>query len=254
MPVGHSGHPISADAAVGSSVLPKEHRVHLERFCVPLGEALPLDSDGFLQGPTAWTRLTRETSSLVTVTQACARSAVLLGEAGIGKSYALATVLDPKQSALAWQTEARVDLGQVHTWEDLIRKARPVLDRLTALSHSDADGPHRNGQTPRFLLILDGIDECQATNKEIAGWFTDLTAAYDCRPLHVLIACRTMAYTDVLRQAAARAFGITDSDTYTLAPLRRSDLITAARTGTSTPTGFWTQSPPPMPMHWPAPP
>ncbi|KKD01911.1 hypothetical protein, partial [Streptomyces sp. WM6386] len=70
---------------------------------------------------------------------------------------------------------------------------------------------------------------CQATNKEIAGWFTDLTAAYDCRPLHVLIACRTMAYTDVLRQAAARAFGITDSDTYTLAPLRRSDLITAAR-------------------------
>ncbi|KKD02184.1 hypothetical protein, partial [Streptomyces sp. WM6386] len=97
--------------------------MHLERFCVPLGEALPLDSDGFLQGPTAWTRLTRETSSLVTVTQARARSAVLLGEAGIGKSYALATVLDPKQTALAWQTEARVDLGQVHTWEDLIRKA-----------------------------------------------------------------------------------------------------------------------------------
>lgn len=202
--------------------------MHLERFCVPVGEALPLDSDGFLQEPTAWPWLTRETSSLVTVTQSCARSAVLLGEAGIGKSYALAAVLDPKQTSLAWETEARVDLGQVRTWEDLTRKARPVLDRLTVLPLPAEAEPQRDEQPLRFLLILDGIDECQATNKEIAGWFTDLAASYDCRPLQVLIACRTMAYTNALQQAAAHAFGITDRDTYTLAPLRRSDLITAA--------------------------
>ncbi|MCX4911933.1 NACHT domain-containing NTPase [Streptomyces sp. NBC_00878] len=164
----------------------------------------------------------------MTVTQACARSAVLLGEAGIGKSYALAAVLDPKQTFLAWETEARVDLGQVRTWEDLARKARPVLERLTILPLPAANRLQNDEQTPRFLLVLDGVDECQATNKEIAGWFTDLAATYDCRPLHVLIACRSMAYTDALRQAAARAFAITDSDTYTLAPLRRSDLITAA--------------------------
>ncbi|WP_333754152.1 NACHT domain-containing protein [Streptomyces sp. IBSBF 3352] len=202
--------------------------MHLERFCVPVGEALPLDSDGFLQEPTAWSRLTRERFSPVTVTQACTRSAVLLGEAGIGKSYALAAVLDRKQTSLTWETEARVDLGQVRTWEDLTRKARPVLERLTALPLSATNGPQNDEQVPRFLLVLDGVDECQATDKEIAGWFTDLAAAYDCRPLHVLIACRTMAYTDALRQATARAFAITDSDTYTLAPLRRSDLITAA--------------------------
>ncbi|CAL9623232.1 hypothetical protein SUDANB43_05863 [Streptomyces sp. enrichment culture] len=37
-----------------------------------------------------------------------------------------------------------------------------------------------------------------------------------------------MAYTDVLSQAVIAAFGIDEARTYTLAPLRQSDLVAAA--------------------------
>ncbi|WP_319135086.1 NACHT domain-containing protein [Streptomyces europaeiscabiei] len=192
-----------------------------------MGEDLPVDSHGFLIDTSSWYR---QPPSVVPLIDACSASAVLLGEAGIGKSSALDTVLEATQMSRGWDAQVRVDLGQVRSWEDLTRKADSVLSRLgptghaPAASSSDAEAGHRH------LLVVDGVDECRATGKEIAGWFTDLAATYDCRWLQVLIACRSMAYTDVLSQAVIAAFGIDEARTYTLAPLRRSDLVAAAST------------------------
>ncbi|MFF0484995.1 hypothetical protein [Streptomyces sp. NPDC004435] len=189
---------------------------------------MPVDEEGFLLDPETWGFTGGGRGDVVPLSEACAHSAVLLGEAGIGKSHALTTALGPGSSAVRWEASGRVDLGQVSRFDDLVRKARPVLDRLDP-STSALSAPATGIEQPKpFLLVLDGVDECQATAKEIAGWFTDVAAQYDCSPLQVLIACRGMAYNDILRQAAAEAFGITDARTYTLAPLRRSDLITAA--------------------------
>ncbi|MFE0516479.1 NACHT domain-containing protein, partial [Streptomyces sp. NPDC058964] len=186
-----------------------------------------MDDDGFLLDSEAWGFTSGgQQAGVVPLEEACTDSLVLLGEAGIGKSHALTTALDPSGPSACWEASGRVDLGQVSRFDDLARKARPVLDRLGPPSPSTPGVG--TGQPKPFLLVLDGVDECQAAAKEIAGWFTDLAAQYDCSSLQVLIACRGMAYNDILRQAAAQAFGITDTHTYTLAPLRRSDLITAA--------------------------
>ncbi len=172
--------------------------MHLDRFCVLEGDALPLDSDGFLQEPTAWAQMKGLKSLFVPLAEACTNSAVLLGEAGIGKSHALTTMLDsqaPQQLASRWEARVRVDLGQVRSWEDLTRKARPVLDRLAASTGQPVVGATAatDALLPRFLLVLDGVDECQASGKEIAGWFTELADSYDCNMLQVLIGCRSMA-------------------------------------------------------------
>lgn len=200
--------------------------MHLARFCVLANDAVPVDSDGFLQDHEARGFAGAGQAAVVPLSEACFDSAVLLGEAGIGKSHALTTALDPSSSSARWEASGRVDLAEVSRFDDLVRKARSVLDRL-GLPAPPANAVGIERSKP-FLLVLDGVDECQANTKEIAGWFTDLAAQYDCSSLQVLIACRGMAYSDTLRQAVAQAFGITDTHTYTLAPLRRSDLITAA--------------------------
>ncbi|MFD9535818.1 NACHT domain-containing protein [Streptomyces sp. NPDC060010] len=202
--------------------------MRLARFCVSANDAVPVDEGGFLLDSEACGFMAGGQVTFVPLAEACADSAVLLGEAGIGKSHALTTVLDPSGSSMRWEASGRVDLGQVARFDDLVRKARPVLDRLAPSAPAPSIPTVGIGQPKPFLLVLDGVDECQATVKEIAGWFTDLAAQYDCSPLQVLIACRGMAYNDILRHAVDQAFGITDAHTYTLAPLRRSDLITAA--------------------------
>ncbi|MFF5760016.1 NACHT domain-containing protein [Streptomyces longwoodensis] len=208
--------------------------MQLDRFCVPVGEDVPVDSDGFLLSLPGRYRL----PSVVPLAEACAASAVLLGEAGIGKSHALSAVLEAGHNGPGRKVCVRVDLGGVRSWEDLTRKARPVLSRLAPAVSSQGSGPSEEETASEYLLLLDGVDECQATGKELAGWFTDLADTYDCRQLQVLIACRSMAYTDTLRQAVATAFGITDARTYTLAPLRMDDLAAAAAAKGADPQRF----------------
>jgi len=200
--------------------------MELERFCVPVGDSIPVDPSGFLVSSSFWYS---GSWTAVPLAEACSASAVLLGEAGIGKSHALSTVLKTRKNSRNSGAYAQVDLGEVRSWEDLIRKARPVLCQLPLSSPSSGPASGDDGAPSEHLLLLDGVDECQATGKELAGWFTDLADTYDCRSLQVLIACRRMAYTDTLRQAVTTAFGITDNHTYALAPLRQSDLTDAAK-------------------------
>lgn len=135
--------------------------MRLDRFCVPVREDALVDAGGFLLSPPSWYS---RTSPVVPLTEACATSAVLLGEAGIGKSHALSTVLEARQSSQHPGTCLRVDLGQVRFWEDLIRKARPVLGRLGSQPASPDPGPSDDeAAEPERLLVLDGVDECHAT-------------------------------------------------------------------------------------------
>lgn len=209
--------------------------MRLDRFCVPAGEDVPVDSGGFLLSPPG---LYGRPSPVVPLADACAASAVLLGEAGIGKSHALATVLEASRSAGDRNACVRVDLGEVRSWDDLTRKARLVLSPPVSAGPPQDSTLSDHESAPARLLVLDGVDECQAPSKELAGWLTDLTETYDCRQLQVLIGCRSMAYTETLRQAVAAAFGITDARTYTLAPLRQADLAVAATARGADPEQF----------------
>ncbi|MFD5081670.1 NACHT domain-containing protein [Kitasatospora sp. NPDC058406] len=169
---------------------------------------------------------------MVEVSDVLARSAVLLGEAGAGKTHVLTGLFQHSSphDAPRWNARAWVDMGQVDRWEDFVRKAAPVLDRLTPPDGSAAP----TGQ--RFLLVVDGVDECRAKPKHIAGWMEDLARAHDCRALQVVIGCRSTAFTAVLRRAVAEAFGITTA--HVLAPLRRQDVDTAATTRNVDPEAF----------------
>ncbi|MFE6055437.1 NACHT domain-containing protein [Kitasatospora sp. NPDC056446] len=194
----------------------------MDRFCTEEDRPPRLDSHGFLPEG----RLLLSTGGLpegvVALSEVLSRSAVLLGEAGAGKTHALTGLFKDASphGAPRWNARAWVDMGQVDRWEDFVRKAAPVLGRLTPPDGSAA----QTGQ--RFLLVVDGVDECRARPKHIAGWIEDLARAYDCRRLQVVIGCRSTAFTDVLRRAVAEAFGITTA--HVLAPLRRRDVDTAA--------------------------
>ncbi|MFJ3620462.1 NACHT domain-containing protein [Streptomyces iakyrus] len=204
--------------------------MQLDRYCTVEGDFPRLDEDGFLidrwRGP-----LSEGLSpGLIPLLDACTESAVLLGEAGAGKTYALQTVVDAHSARSATGpivAHRWVDLGEVRTWEDLIRKASPalshLLQRTPVAGVGPVPGPRPSG---RVLLVLDGVDECKAKPKEITGWLTDLSEYFDCTQLQVLIGCRSMAYTDAMRRAVKKAFGI--SHAHVLAPLRRLDLDQAA--------------------------
>ncbi|MER7407984.1 NACHT domain-containing protein [Streptomyces sp. NPDC000070] len=204
--------------------------MQLDRYCTVEGDSPRLDEDGFLidrwRGP-----LSEELSpGLIPLLDACTESAVLLGEAGAGKTYALQTVMDAQSAQSATRptlAHRLVDLGEVRKWEDLVRKASPALSHLPqrtpVAGASPVPGPR---SSERVLLVLDGVDECKARPKEITGWLTDLSEYFDCTQLQVLIGCRSMAYTDAMRQAVKKAFGI--SQAHVLAPLRRLDLDQAA--------------------------
>ena len=207
--------------------------MRVERFCTVEGESPHLDEDGFLIDRWRFPLSQPLTPGLVPLADVCAQSAVLLGEAGAGKTYALRAVmqdLTAEQRTNATPSDsahACVDLGEVRSWEDLVRKARPALNRLIPRVSAPTAPPEPAPQpSERVLLILDGVDECKATPKQRAGWLTELANSYHCEQLQVLIGCRSMAYTDVLRRAVEKAFGITRA--HVLAPLRRSDLDTAA--------------------------
>lgn len=206
--------------------------VHVDRFCTEEGRPPHLDSHGFLPER----RLLPSTGGLpegvLPLSDVLARSAVLLGEAGAGKTHALTGLYRhaSPHDAPRWNARAWVDMGQVDRWEDFVRKAAPVLDRLTPPDGSAAQTGHR------FLLVVDSVDECRARPKHIAGWIEDLARAHDCRALQVIIGCRSTAFTAILRQTVAEAFGITTA--HVLAPLRRQDVDTAATARNVDPDAF----------------
>lgn len=142
----------------------------------------------------------------------------LLGEPGIGKSYAMQTERD----VINTETQER---GKRTLWLDL--RSYGSDDRLVRdLFESPMFISWTKGERP-LQVFLDSFDECLLRIDSLAALLADQFKKYPVERLHLRIACRTAEWPNglesELRQLWHDAFEV-----YELSPLRRKDVIEAA--------------------------
>ncbi|MFL5244705.1 MAG: NACHT domain-containing protein [Gemmataceae bacterium] len=135
---------------------------------------------------------------------------ILLGEPGIGKSTALQASLDALKFDLgSFQTDANLEKEvfqnpQVQAWRD---------------------------ETQTLTLVLDSLDEGRLAISNIVRVllreFQQLKESVD--RLHLRIACRTADWPNTLEDGLKELWGEKSVSIYQLAPLRRHDVLLAAK-------------------------
>ena len=145
---------------------------------------------------------------------------VLLGEPGIGKTR----TMDAERNAI----DARVEQeGGQTLWLDL--NSYGSEDRLVReLFGSPEFDSWRNG-THRLHVFLDSLDECLLEIRKLATLLLDEFKKYPVERLYLRIACRTADLPNVLEEGLEELWGKDALGVYELAPLRRVDVIEAAK-------------------------
>lgn len=145
---------------------------------------------------------------------------VLLGEPGIGKSStmrleenALNTRIKEEGDEVSW-----IDLRSYGSEDRLVRS---LFESPTFLSW--IKGNHR------LHLFLDSLDECLLRIDTLATLLPEELRKYPFRRLYLRIACRTFEWPNVLENALNEIWGNDDVEVFELAPLRRLDVVEAAK-------------------------
>ena len=145
---------------------------------------------------------------------------ILLGEPGIGKSSALESerkrterVLGETGDQLLWVDLRRYESDQrlhEHVFESAVVKA------------------WRNG-TSRLHLFVDSMDECLMRIENIGPMLIGELSELPVERLSIRIACRTADWPRGLEDQFRSVWGNENVAIYELAPLRRADVLEAAR-------------------------
>jgi len=146
---------------------------------------------------------------------------VLLGEPGIGKTQ----TMKAERNAI----DARVEQeGGQTLWLDL-RSCGSDYMLFRELFGSLEFDSWRNG-THRLHVFLDSLDECLLEIRKLATLLPDEFKKYPVERLCLRIACRTADLPNVLEEGLEELWGEDAMGVYELAPLRRVDVIEAAKT------------------------
>lgn len=192
----------------------------VDRYCVRAGTEPLLTDDGFLID--RWFGSEQLVEGLVPLTSAFARSGVLLGSPGAGKTRGLRALVDAAAGASDGAV-VRVDMGAVHSESAFERKTRPLSER-------------RADRLSPSLVLLDGLEECPPGPKVMCEWFADILSPRLSGDERLLISCRGAAYSELIRDTVDTLFG--KPDRYTLAPLREADVAALARERSVVPETF----------------
>jgi predicted NACHT family NTPase len=145
---------------------------------------------------------------------------VLLGEPGIGKTQ----TMKAERNAI----DARVEQeGGQTLWLDL-RSCGSDYMLFRKLFESTEFDSWRNG-TYRLHVFLDSLDECLLEIRKLATLLIDEFKKYPVERLCLRIACRTADLPNVLEEGLEELWGEDAAGVYELAPLRRVDVIEAAK-------------------------
>ena len=172
----------------------------VDRDVVPLGGEYRLDDDGFRsQAAAPWQQAL---AAIVPTT-----SLAVLGEPGIGKSWALREL-------------TAGDDKVIHIGLDNVADVRELQDRFAAV-----DAAVAGGATPeRLTLILDSIDECPIPTKSLIHHLEATLQRH--RAPRVVLDCRTADWPEAL---GARLRTLLPSlEVVELLPLGRTDIATLA--------------------------
>ena len=187
-----------------------------KRFWCPRGESIDLSDHGFLFDPEGrWSRYANP--ALVTFqTVLEGRCAVLLGEPGIGKSWAI-----KRESA---EIQRSLTVGAKMFFKDL-RSFGDESRLMDSLFDSELFESWRKGDWT-LHVFLDSLDECLLRIDNVATLIADELPKQPIERLRLRIACRPAPWPTVLEKALLDLFG--ECQLYELAPLRRVDVQRAA--------------------------
>ncbi len=144
---------------------------------------------------------------------------VLLGEPGIGKTYAMQTerpAIDSKIKTEGGDT-LWLDLSSFGSEDRLVHR---LFENETFISW--ANGKHQ------LHIFLDSLDECQLRIDNIAALLIDEIKKYPTERLFLRIACRTADWPNSLEDGIKQLWEEGSVLVYELAPLRRKDISEAA--------------------------
>jgi predicted NACHT family NTPase len=190
-----------------------------KRFWYPRGDLIKLGDGGFLVNPdTDWG--SRLNPALVTFNDLTETPCLaLLGEPGIGKSWALQHDSIASEEAIPHE-----DQGVIHV--DL--RSYGSEDRLVSDLFKSDEWNKWRAANHRLYVFLDSLDECLLRIDNIASLLADELSKQPVDRLHLRIACRTAPWPTILEEALKKLYGKSGFRAYELAPLRRIDVEHAA--------------------------
>jgi hypothetical protein len=188
-----------------------------KRFWCPRGEAIRLADQGFLSDPnTEWGKALNP--SLIPFDQlADIPCLALLGEPGIGKSWAIRHDIASGEAPAENEISIHLDLRSFGS-----------EDRLVSRLFESAEWETWRSGGQRLSLFLDSLDECLLRIDNVASLLADELAKQPADRLRLRIACRTVPWPAILEEALIKLYGDEGFKAYELAPLRRVDVKHAA--------------------------
>ena len=181
------------------------------RYWCPRGESIQVTSDGFLLNPGRYCNSHLRTLESL-LGEPCL---VLLGEAGIGKTTELRTVVDNADDGMK---TVHLDLGEYGSEESLRRE----------LFDDGVIGEWRNGDYC-LAIFLDGLDEALLESPRIKSVVERGFRGLPVNRLQLRITCRTGAWPETLTQSLQNLFGNEAVGVYELVCLRCGDIVAAAQ-------------------------
>jgi hypothetical protein len=186
-----------------------------QRYWRPRGSALLFFENGFLFSPGKLNSHVLPFEKIADVP-----CLVLLGEPGMGKSYAMEAELDLVSAKASEQ-------GQAVLFRDL-RSYRKKELRAKVFENpvfqTWIKGDHM------LHLFLDSFDECRISIKRLASLLADELQEYQAHSqrLKLRIACRTAEWPGLLENGLKKIWGAESVQAYELAPLTSGDVRVAA--------------------------
>lgn len=200
-----------------------------KRFWCPREGRLDLSDGGYLYDPDLeWGRIYNRD---VVPFQSIARvpCLALLGEPGIGKTH----TMQAERKAIDTEVEEE---GDQTFWLDL--RSYGSEDRLVRnLFESTAFVSWTKGKH-RLHVFLDSLDECLLRIDTLAALLVDEFKEYPIERLCLRITCRTADWPNSLEDGLRQLWGKDEVRVYELAPLRRVDIVEAAKANGLEPDAF----------------
>lgn len=190
------------------------------RFWIPPDAELSLADGGFLPDPedTYAAAFNPEVLPLSAVSRS--RCLVLIGEPGLGKTTALAAERQRVARGLDAQADATVAVDLGATRDERLLRAR-IFESEAFLQWQRGDG--------YLYLFLDSLDEARLRIETVADLLLDGISDADLGRLYLRLACRSADRHRRLEDALQDAFGSAEFGVFELTPLRRRDVVEAAR-------------------------
>lgn len=191
-----------------------------KRFWYPRGQEISLSDEGFLPDPEdkALRFFNPDAVTLESLTdQKCL---VLLGEPGIGKTY----TVEENRHSIKKKVEAQ---GDQTLWLNL--NAVGSEYSLDKNLFEDAVFTNWANSKSNLHLFLDSVDECLLEIKKLGPLLINRFERYPHDRLHLRLACRTADWINTLENGLKDIWGKDAFAVYELAPLRKIDVIEAAK-------------------------